>query len=158
MIGESAGLNLRNDGGAGSPDGSSGMAAAIAVCTSTAALSMSRFSANWSVMFALPFELDEVISSRPAMVVNWRSSGLATVDAIAAGSAPGSPPPTLSVGKSTLGKSLTGSARYATRPNIVMPSMMRLVAIGRLMKTSDRFIRITVEREGFSRANAPVLL
>ena len=42
MIGESAGLNLRNDGGAGMPAGSSGITAAIAVCTSTAALSMSR--------------------------------------------------------------------------------------------------------------------
>ena len=43
---------------------------------------MSRFRSNWSVTFALPFELDEVISSRPAMVVNWRSSGLATAEAI----------------------------------------------------------------------------
>src|SRR5512138_2021837 len=78
MIGESAGLNLRNDGGLGMPAGSSGIAAAIAVCTSTAALSMSRSRSNCSVTLLLPVALDDVISSRPAMVVNWRSSGLAT--------------------------------------------------------------------------------
>ena len=49
MIGESAGLNLRNEGGAGMPAGSSGITAAIAVCTSTAALSMSRSRSNCSV-------------------------------------------------------------------------------------------------------------
>ena len=43
MIGWSAGLNFRNDGGAGMPAGKSGITAAIAVWTSTAALSMSRF-------------------------------------------------------------------------------------------------------------------
>ena len=111
MIGESAGLNLRNDGGAGMPAGSSGITAAIAVSTSTAALSMSRLRSNCSVTLLLPLELDEVISSRPAIVVNCRSSGLATADAIVPGSAPGRPAPTLSVGKSTFGRSLTGSAR-----------------------------------------------
>ena len=53
-------------------------------------------------MLVLPVPLDEVIESRPAMVVNWRSSGLATADAIVSGSAPGRPAPTFSVGKSTL--------------------------------------------------------
>ncbi len=70
MIGESAGLNLRNDGGAGIPAGRSGITAEIAVSTSTAALSMSRLKSNCSVTLLLPFELDEVISSRPAIVVN----------------------------------------------------------------------------------------
>jgi hypothetical protein len=46
MIGEPAGLNLRNDGGAGMPEGNRGMTAAIAVSTSTAALSMSRSRSN----------------------------------------------------------------------------------------------------------------
>ena len=96
---------------------------------------------NCSVTLVLPVELDDVISSRPAMVVNWRSSGLATAEAIVPGSPPGSPAPTLSVGKSTLGKSLTGSARYVTTPNSAMPSMMRLVAIGRRMKISETFTR-----------------
>ena len=102
---------MRNDGGAGMPAGSSGMTAAIAVCTSTAALSMSRLKSNCSVTFELPVELDDVISSSPAIVVNCRSSGLATADAIVPGSPPGNPAPTFNVGKSTFGRSLTGSAR-----------------------------------------------
>ncbi len=74
------------------------------------------------------------------MVVNCRSSGLATAEAIVPGSPPGRPAPTLSVGKSTFGRSLTGSARYAITPNIAIPSMSRLVAIGRLMKIAERCI------------------
>ncbi len=58
------------------------------------------------------------------------------------GSLPGRAALTLSVGKSTFGRSLTGSARYATMPNTAIPSMTRLVAIGRLMKSSDRFMRV----------------
>jgi hypothetical protein len=70
------------------------MAAAIAVCTSTTALSMLRSRSNDSVMLVEPALLLDVISSTPAMVVNCRSSGLATVDAIVAGSPPaGSPGP-----------------------------------------------------------------
>ena len=41
------------------PAGSSGIAAAICVCTSTAAPSMLRSSANCSVTFVLPAELAE---------------------------------------------------------------------------------------------------
>ena len=97
-IGWSAGLFLRNDGGAGMPAGSSGMTSAIAVCTSTAALSMSRSRSNCRVTLVLPVPLDEVIESRPEIVVNWRSSGLATAVAMVPGSPPGSPALTLSVG------------------------------------------------------------
>ena len=111
MIGWSAGLNFRNDGGAGMPAGSSGITAAIAVWTSTAALSMLRARSNCSVTFELPVWLDEVISSRPAIVVNWRSRGLATAEAMVPGSLPGRAALTFSVGKSTLGRSLTASAR-----------------------------------------------
>ena len=74
------------------------MAAAIAVCTSTVALSMSRSRSNCSVMFVLPVPLDDVIESTPAIVVNCRSSGLATDDAIVSGSPPGSAALTLIVG------------------------------------------------------------
>ena len=69
-IGWSAGFTLRNDGGAVNPAGRSGMAAEMAVCTSTAALSMFRFRSNCITTLLLPVELDEVISSMPAMVVN----------------------------------------------------------------------------------------
>ena len=66
----SAGLYLRNDGADGIPCGSSGITSAIAVCTSTAALSRSRFRSNCSVMLVLPCELVEVIESSAAIVVN----------------------------------------------------------------------------------------
>ena len=79
-------------------DGSSGSAAAIAVCTSTTALSMFRSRSNVIVMLVLPDPLIDVISSTPAIVVNCRSSGLATVAAIVAGSPPGSDAKTLTVG------------------------------------------------------------
>src|SRR5262249_55378012 len=86
-----AGFCLRNVGGEGNPDGSSGIAAAMAVCTSTAALSSPRSSANCSVTLDVPVLLEEIIESTPAIVVNCRSSGLATVAAMVEGSAPGSP-------------------------------------------------------------------
>ena len=70
-------------------DGSRGMAAEIAVWTSTTALSILRSRSNVIVMLLLPEVLDDVISSTPAMVVNWRSRTLATPDAIIAGSPPG---------------------------------------------------------------------
>ena len=47
----------------------------------------------------------------PATVANWRSSGVATAEAMVSGLAPGSEAFTWRVGKSTLGRSLTGSAR-----------------------------------------------
>src|SRR5260221_1153325 len=98
MIGCSFGLFFRNEGGDGMPAGSSGITAAMAVWTSTVALSMSRLRSNCSVMLVLPELLRDVIESRPAMVVNWRSSGLATDDAIVPGSAPGRLALTFSVG------------------------------------------------------------
>ena len=111
MMGCSAGLFLRNDGGVGMPAGSSGVTSAMAVCTSTAAPSISRSRLNCRVIWSDPVELREVIESSPAMVVNCRSSTVATDDAMVAGSAPGRLAFTLSVGKSTLGRSLTGSVR-----------------------------------------------
>ena len=42
------------------------------------------------VMRVMPWPLVEVIELRPAMVENWRSSGVATEDAIVSGLAPGS--------------------------------------------------------------------
>ena len=47
----------------------------------------------------------------PGMVENCRSSGVATADAMVSGLAPGRPADTEIVGKSTSGRSLTGSAR-----------------------------------------------
>ena len=55
--------------------------------------------------------LVDVITWMPAMVENSRSSGVATADAMVSGLAPGSEAFTEMVGKSTLGRSLTGSRR-----------------------------------------------
>ena len=57
MMGESAGFTFRNEGGLGMPGGSSGMASAMAVCTSTAAPSIFRPRSNWSVTCEVPSEL-----------------------------------------------------------------------------------------------------
>jgi hypothetical protein len=89
--------------------GMNGADCEIAACTSCAAPSMSRSSVNWTVICVVPTELVEIIDEMPAMVENWRSSGVATDDAIVSGLAPGKLAVTTRVGKSTLGRSLTGS-------------------------------------------------
>ena len=61
-------------------------------------------------MFVEPSELLDVIESMPAIVENCFSSGVATEDAIVSGLAPGKDALTRMVGKSTLGRSLTGSS------------------------------------------------
>jgi hypothetical protein len=55
--------------------------------------------------------LVDVIESRPAIVENCFSRGVATAAAIVSGLAPGRFADTCRVGKSTLGRSLTGSSR-----------------------------------------------
>ena len=52
---------------------------------------MLRSSANWSVIEQVPWELEDVMASSPAMVVNCFSSGVATADAMVSGLAPGRP-------------------------------------------------------------------
>ena len=58
-----------------------------------------------------PCEELEFMLSRPAIVVNCFSSGVATDDATVRGEAPGSDAETWIVGKSTLGRSEIGSSR-----------------------------------------------
>ena len=84
--------------GAGMPGGSFRTTAEMAFCTSCAAASILRSSANCKVTLVWPRELDEVMFSRPAMVENWRSSGAATDDAIVSGLAPGRSALTLMTG------------------------------------------------------------
>ena len=81
----------------------------MAACTSCPAASMLRSSVNWMVICVTPRALVDVIESMPAIVVNCRSSGVATAEAIVSGLAPGRLAMTWIVGKSTLGRSLTGS-------------------------------------------------
>src|ERR1044071_2921492 len=108
--GESAGLTLLYDGGAGMFGGSCRAAAAMADCTSCAAASMLRERLNCSVIDVEPRYDAEVMESRPAIVENWRSSGVATAAAIVSGEAPGSEGPTWIVRKSTFGRSLHRSS------------------------------------------------
>ncbi len=113
--------------------------AAIADWTSCAAASRLRESVNCSVICVEPSIEVEVIESSPAIVENWRSSGVATEAAIVSGEAPGRVAETWSVGKSTFGRSEIGSSRYAMMPNRRSPTITRVVATGRRMKSSDRF-------------------
>jgi len=109
-MGESAGFTFWYDGGM-IPGGSCRRVFEIAACTSWAAASMLRSRVNCSVIDVFPWVLVDVIWSTPAMVVNCFSSGVATADAMVSGLAPGSEALTEIVGKSTLGRSLTGSSR-----------------------------------------------
>jgi hypothetical protein len=61
-------------------------------------------------------------------------------DAIVSGLAPGRPAPTWMVGKSTVGRSLTGSCWYDSVPKTMIPSMISAVVTGRLMKRAARFM------------------
>ncbi len=108
-IGWSAGLTLRYEGGERMSFGSSRWATDMADWTSSAAASMSLSRANWSVMRVEPRPLVEVIESIPEMVENSFSSGRATADAMVSGLAPGRFALTWIVGKSTVGRSFTGS-------------------------------------------------
>ena len=70
---------------------------------------MFRSSVNWIVICVTPSALVDVMESMPAIVVNCRSSGVATAAAIVSGLAPGRFATTWIVGKSTFGRSFTGS-------------------------------------------------
>src|SRR6516164_9408529 len=95
------------------------------------------------VMLVWPSELVDVIESMPAIVENCFSSGVATEEAIVSGLAPGNEALTKMVGKSTLGRSLTGSSWYANTPNIRMAAMTSVVMTGRSMNSCDS---LTVSR------------
>jgi hypothetical protein len=86
------------------------------------------------VMLVTPSALVDVIESMPAMVVNCFSSGVATAAAMVSGLAPGSWAVTWMVGKSTLGRSFTGSRRYAIRPKSRIAAIKSVVSTGRRMK------------------------
>ena len=91
-------------------------------------------------MFERPRELVELMEFNPAIDANCFSRGSATADAMVSGLAPGRPAFTLIVGKSIVGRSLTGNCRYAIAPNTMMPSMMSVVVTGRLMNSADKFM------------------
>src|SRR5947208_16732160 len=96
---------------------------------------MLRSSANWMTICVCPRLDVDVMLSMPAMVENCFSSGVATVAAIVCGLVPGSVALTVTVGKSTFGRSLTGNCRYATMPKTRIAIMTNVVMTGRLMKS-----------------------
>src|SRR5271170_4921429 len=109
--GMSAGFAFFQVGGVGMEVGRNGRAAIIAACTSIAAPSIERVRSNCMVTFVEPIALVEFIESNPAMVLNCRSSGVATAEAMVSALAPGRVAVTVMVGKSTAGRSLTGSKK-----------------------------------------------
>src|SRR5438128_5109039 len=139
-MGASAGFTLRYVGLFGSVDGSWLRAALMAACTSRAAASMFRLRSNCRTIRQLPSRLVDVISVTPAMRPNWRSSGVATAEAIVSGLAPGSAACTLITGYSTWGRGATGSIRYAMIPASSRATLMSVVPMGRRMKGSEMFM------------------
>src|SRR6185437_123733 len=113
---------------------------AIAAEMSCAAASMSRSRANWMTICVCPRLDVDVMLSMPAIVENCFSSGVATVAAMVCGLVPGNVALTVTVGKSTFGRSLTGNCRYATMPKTRMPIMTSVVMTGRLMNSVVKFI------------------
>src|SRR5215472_5274205 len=69
---------------------------------------------------------------------NWRSSGVATAEAMVSGLAPGRLAPTLMVGKSICGSGATGKNWNATIPDNAMARVMSEVATGRRMKGAEK--------------------
>src|SRR5271170_1029281 len=112
----------------------------MAASTSLAAPSIFRFKSNCSVMLVVPRKLDDVISVTPAILPNWRSSGVATDEAMISGAAPGKLAATDTVGKSTCGSDDTGSTRNATAPASAIAMVSSVVATGRCMNGAEIFI------------------
>jgi hypothetical protein len=78
-----------------------------------------------------PSVLVEVISVTPAIRPNWRSSGVATADAIVSGLAPGRVAATEMVGNSTCGSGETGRKKYANPPASAIAIVNSVVPTGR---------------------------
>src|ERR1700712_2408102 len=109
--------------------------------TSRAAPSMSRLRSNWMVTEVVPRLLEEVISVTPAMWPNWRSSGVATDEAMISALAPGRLALTEIVGKSTCGNGETGSTWKAIPPAIAIATVSSVVATGRLINGVEMLMR-----------------
>src|SRR5690606_2169364 len=76
----------------------------------------------------------------PAMLPSERSSGVATLEAMISGLAPGRLACTVITGKSMFGNGETGSRPKLTPPSSRIAKLSSMVATGRAMKGADRFI------------------
>src|SRR5262249_10149076 len=97
---------------------------------------MLRSSVNWMVMLLTPSALVDVIESMPAIVLNCRSSGVATAEAIVSGVAPGRVAMTWIVGQCTCGASWTGRLWEPTPPKMMTAAINSVASAGRRMKSS----------------------
>src|SRR5438105_1382969 len=113
----------------------------MAACTSRAAASMLRLRSKTIVIDVEPSPLDEVISLIPAIRPNWRSSGVATADAMVSGLAPGSVAFTEMLGYSTCGSGETGRKKKASAPDKPRAMVSKVVATGRWMKGDEMLMR-----------------
>src|SRR5262245_25031114 len=111
----------------------------MADCTSRPAASMSRLRSNCKVMDVEPKELLDVISVTPAMRPNWRSSGIATDEAMVSGLAPGNAADTWIVGNSTCGSGETGKSLNANIPASARATVSNDVATGLVMNGAEKF-------------------
>src|ERR1700687_4331633 len=71
---------------------------------------------------------------------NWRSSGVATAEAMVSGLAPGKPAPTEMTGNSTCGSGATGRKLNASVPESSSAAASNEVPTGRLIKGAEIFM------------------
>ena len=109
---------------------------------------MSRSRLNCRVMRVVPVVLCEVISLTSAMIPRCRSSGVATLEAMVSGLAPGSVALTEITGKSTDGRGETGNAKNPPMPASATPAVSSTVATGRRMKGSEIFTTASLPPDG----------
>src|SRR5690625_1883846 len=82
-----------------------------------------------------PSELREVICANPEMAPKDCSNGVATLEAMVSGLAPGKLAVTVIMGKSICGKGATGKKRSASAPMAIMAKHIRVLATGRKINT-----------------------
>ncbi len=73
---------------------------------------------------------------------NWRSSGVATDDAMVSGLAPGSDEPTCIIGNSTCGSGETGRKLISQRPGKSNAKVSSEVATGRRMNGAEMLMSV----------------
>src|SRR5690606_14928239 len=122
------------------PLGSRLREALMAACTSRAAPLISRSRSNWMMIRVEPWLLRLLIWLTPAILPRDLSSGVATLEAMISGLAPGRLACTVITGKSILGSGETGNRPKLTPPSSRIARLISMVATGRAIKGADRFI------------------
>jgi len=91
----------------------------------------------------------------PAIVPRERSSGVATLDAMISGLAPGNDAVTTITGKSMFGSGATGNRLKLIPPSSMIARLRSNVATGRRIKGAERFTRSSSEHRAASHGKAP---